>query len=83
MTANHMTTASRVFAISVPNVTNGLSSAWQDYLTSPQQIEQDTGLTLFTALNPNLAGALRTKIDGVIPPAPPPPESQSISVAGG
>ena len=67
--ASRITTATRVIAISVPNVTNGLSSAWQTYVTSPQQIEQDTGFTFFTALNPNLASVLRAKVDGTLAPA--------------
>ena len=79
---SRITTATRVIAISIPNVTNGLSSAWQTYVTSPQQIEQDTGLAFFTALNPNLAGVLRTKVDGVPPPLNPPPAFQSINFAG-
>ena len=66
---SRITAANRVIAISVPNVTNGLSSAWQTYLTSPQKIEQDTGFTFFTALPANVASALRAKVDGV--PAPP------------
>ena len=80
---SRMKRASRVIANSVPNVTNGFSSAWQDYVTSSQEIEHDTGLTFFTALNSNLAGVLRMKIDCVTPPAMPPPGFQSISVAGG
>ena len=81
--AGRITTATRVIAISIPNVTNGLNSAWQTYLTSPAQIEQDTGFTFFNALNPNLAGVLRAKVDGVAPPASPPPQFQSISFANG
>jgi endonuclease G len=54
----------RVIAISIPNVTNGLSSAWQNYVTSPQKIEQDTGLTFFTALPANIAATFRTEVDG-------------------
>ena len=48
-----------------------------------QKIEQDTGLKFFVALNSNLADVLRTKIEGATPPAPPPPEIQSISLADG
>jgi len=54
----------RVIAISVPNVTNGLSSSWQTYVTSPKKIEQDTGLNFFTTLSPDLAAAFRTRVDG-------------------
>jgi endonuclease G len=56
--------ANRVIAISIPNVTNGLNSVWQTYLTSPQKIEQDTGFTFFTALPADVAAALRVKVDG-------------------
>ena len=61
---SRITAANRVIAISVPNVTNGLSSAWQTYLTSPQKIEQDTGFTFFTALPADVAAVFRAEIDG-------------------
>lgn len=61
---SRVTAASRVIAISVPNVTNGLDSNWQTYLTSPKKIEQDTGFTFFTALPADVAAALRVKVDG-------------------
>jgi DNA/RNA endonuclease G (NUC1) len=80
---SRITTATRVIAVSIPNATNGLSSAWQTYVTSPQQIERDTGLKFFTALNPNLAGVLRTNIDGVKPPPFSPPSFVSIGYAAG
>ena len=81
--ASRITTATRVIAISIPNVTNGLSSAWQTYLTSPRKIEQDTGLNFFTTLPGPLAGVLRTKVDGVAPPTSAPPQIQSINFAAG
>jgi hypothetical protein len=52
-------------------------------VTSPQHIEQATGLGFFTALNPSLAGVLRAKVDGVAPPVNPPPGFQAIRFAGG
>lgn len=57
-------TTNRVIAVSIPNVTNGLISAWQTYVTSPLQIEHDTGFHFFTALPPDVAQTLRLKIDG-------------------
>jgi DNA/RNA endonuclease G (NUC1) len=60
---SRVTATNRVIAISVPNVTNGLSSAWQTYVTSPQKIEQDTGLIFFAALPADVAAALRVKMD--------------------
>jgi len=61
---SRITAANRVIAISIPNVTNGLSSAWQAYVTSPQKIEQDTGFTFFTALPADVAAAFRARVDG-------------------
>jgi DNA/RNA endonuclease G (NUC1) len=66
---SRITTATRVIAIETPN-TNGLSTAWQDFITSAGQIERDTGLTFFTALPPTVASALRSKVDGLVEPAP-------------
>jgi hypothetical protein len=63
-----VTATNRVIAISIPNVTNGLSSSWQTYLTSPRQIEQDTGFTFFSAVPANIAAVFRAKVDGS--PAP-------------
>ena len=61
---SRITAADRVIAISIPNVTNGLSSAWQNYVTSPGKIEQDTGFTFFTALPAAVAGVFRAEVDG-------------------
>jgi hypothetical protein len=65
---SRITANNRVIAISVPNVTNGLNSAWQTYLTSPHQIELDTGFTFFTALPANIASIFRAGVDGLITP---------------
>ena len=78
---NRVTVTNRVIAISVPNVTNGLSSSWQTYVTSPHQIENDTGFTFFSALPDYVATVLRAKIDGVTPAYP--PGIQSMTVTGG
>jgi DNA/RNA endonuclease G (NUC1) len=59
-----ITTSTRVIAIKVPNVTSGLSADWRTYLTSVNQIQQDTGFTFFTALPSQTASVLRTMIDG-------------------
>jgi endonuclease G len=61
---SRITAADRVIAISIPNVTNGLSSDWHKYVTSPQKIEQDTGFTFFTALPLEVANVFRTEVDG-------------------
>lgn len=61
---SRLNATNRVIAVSIPNVTNGLSSSWQTYVTSPRQIEQDTGFTFFTALPPDIASAFRSRVDG-------------------
>jgi hypothetical protein len=65
---SRVTAASRVIAISIPNLTNGLSSGWTNYLTSPQRIEQDTGFTFFSALPASVAAVFRAKVDGTPQP---------------
>ncbi len=63
---SRLNSTNRVMAISIPNATNALSSAWQTYLTSPRQIELDTGLIFFSALAGNLADEYRARIDGAL-----------------
>ena len=64
------TTTNRVIAIRIPN-TNGVSSAWTNYITSARQIELETGLNFFTALPGTIASAFRAKLDNLVnPPAP-------------
>lgn len=60
---NRITATNRVIAIRVPN-TNGVSSVWQNFITSANQIQVDTHLTFFTALPADVAAALRAKVDG-------------------
>jgi endonuclease G len=64
LAASRITASTRTIAITVPNATNGLSSDWHTYVTTPQKIEQATGFTFFTALPADVAGALRTQLDG-------------------
>jgi DNA/RNA endonuclease G (NUC1) len=66
---NRITATNRVIAIKVSN-TNGVSSVWQNFITSANQIQVDTGLTFFTALPSDIAGALRIKVDGQTNPPP-------------
>ena len=61
---SRITATNRVIAVSIPNVTNGLSSDWHVYVTSPQKIEQATGFTFFTALPAGIANIFRTEVDG-------------------
>lgn len=66
---SRITTATRVISLKIPN-NNSVSSTWQTYVTKAEQIESDTGFTFFTALPPNLAWVLRSKVDGQTPPTP-------------
>jgi len=61
---SRITANNRVIAISIPNVTNGLSSDWHTYVASPHKIEQDTGFTFFTALPTDVATKFRAEVDG-------------------
>jgi endonuclease G len=61
---SRLSPTNRVIAVSIPNVTNGLNSAWQTYVTSPRQIEQATGFTFFTAVPAPIAAVYRAKVDG-------------------
>ncbi|HZQ45864.1 MAG TPA: DNA/RNA non-specific endonuclease [Verrucomicrobiae bacterium] len=66
---SRITAATRVITIKVPN-SNSVSSTWQDFVTSANQIQVDTGFTFFTALSPQIASALRSEVDGQTNPAP-------------
>lgn len=68
---SRLTMTNRVICISIPNVTNGLSSTWQTYITSARKIELDTGLSFFSAVPPIIASAYRSRIDGFTNSAPP------------
>ncbi len=65
------TTTNRVISMIIPNVTNGLSGNWSNYVTSARQIELETGFTFFTALPGTIASAFRAKIDNLVSPPPP------------
>lgn len=81
-----ITTSTRVIAIKVPNVTSGLSDDWRTYLTTVNQIQQDTGFTFFTALPSATAAVLRTMVDGQpvvgAPAISQGPTAQSVAVGG-
>lgn len=56
--------STRVIALKIPNVSGIRSSPWAHYVTTPNQIQADTGYTFFTALSAETAATLRTKFDG-------------------
>ncbi len=66
---NRITATNRVIALKIPN-RNDATNAWPSYVTSANQIQVDTGFTFFTALPPDIAAALRNKVDGQTNPPP-------------
>ncbi|HWW74816.1 MAG TPA: DNA/RNA non-specific endonuclease [Pyrinomonadaceae bacterium] len=53
----------RVIAVDMPN-TSGISlDTWQKYVTTVRDIEQKTGYHFFTDLPPDVADALKSKVD--------------------
>jgi DNA/RNA endonuclease G (NUC1) len=63
-TLSRITPATRVIAVSIPNVQGVRNDPWQNYLTSVNHLQTNTSFTFFTALNSNLATVLRAKVDG-------------------
>jgi DNA/RNA endonuclease G (NUC1) len=61
--ASRITTGTRVIALEIPN-DDSATNAWTTYVTNAAQVQADTGLTFFTALAPDIAAALRAKVDG-------------------
>jgi DNA/RNA endonuclease G (NUC1) len=78
--------AIRVIAIKVPNIAGISGTPWQNFVTSPAQIQADTGYTFFTALPGSMASALRSVVDGSSPVGSPAitshPTSQTTVVGG-
>ena len=62
----------RVLTIDVPNDQNSVGEAWAQYRTSPADVERRTGLHFFDRLRPDVAAALRQRVDRM--PLPPPKE---------
>ena len=64
--------ATRVIAVIMPNDDTKVGDEWAGFRTSPAQIESHTGLHFFTNFAPDIASALRQKIDAehIPPPRP-------------
>lgn len=60
----------RVIAVDMPNDQTQVGEEWARFRTSPAQIEQKTGFHFFTSVRPDIAAALRQRIDDL--PIPPP-----------
>jgi DNA/RNA endonuclease G (NUC1) len=66
---DRITSSTRVIALKIPN-TDAATNSWPYYVTSASQIQVDTGLTFFTALDPGIAAVLRNEVDGQTNPPP-------------
>ncbi len=53
----------RVIAVDMPNINGIKADDWRKYRTTARNIEQKTGLNLFSSLPPNVQIALKTKLD--------------------
>ncbi len=62
--------STRVIAVTIPNSNSVASMKWTNFVTSVNALQTETGFTFFTALPPNLAAVLRSKVDGQTPPPP-------------
>jgi len=62
--ATAITETTRVIAVNIPNIQWVRFDPWQNYLTSVNHLQTNTGFTFFTALNSNVAAVLRAKVDG-------------------
>ncbi|MDP2136850.1 MAG: MBG domain-containing protein [Candidatus Didemnitutus sp.] len=78
--------AIRVITIKVPNISGVRSTPWENFVTSPAQIQSDTGFNFFTALPGSIASAFRSMVDGQVPTGAPTittqPNTQTTVVGG-
>ncbi len=63
-TLSRITNNTRVIAVNIPNIQGIRTDPWQNYLTSVNFLQTNTGFTFFTTLNTNLATILRARVDG-------------------
>lgn len=81
---SRITSSTRVIAVDIPNVNGIRTDPWENYVTSAAAIEDLTGFTFFSALDPSLADSLRSKMDGQTQTNPPgiafSPTSRTVSV---
>lgn len=62
--------SSRVISVLMPNDQDKVGEEWAGFRVSPAAIEQETGYHFFDRLSPQVADALRQKVDDL--PIPPP-----------
>ena len=63
---------SRVIAVMMPNDNEAVGDEWAGFRTSAASVESQTGLHFFSSLSPDVAQALRQKVDAerIPPPRP-------------
>src|SRR6185369_12597179 len=65
---SRITTDTRIVAIKIPNISGIRTNPWQNYITSTNQLQTDTGFSFLTALSTATADVLRAKVDGAAAP---------------
>jgi endonuclease G len=63
-TLTRITNSTRVIAVKIPNIQGIRNDPWENYMTSVNHLQTNTGFNFFTTLNTNLATILRAKVDG-------------------
>lgn len=61
---SRISNSTRVIAVNIPNIQGIRTDPWQNYMTSVNHLQTNTGFNFFTTLNTNLATILRAKVDG-------------------
>lgn len=68
--ADTIPAGARVIAVRMPNDESQVTLAWTPFRTTAAEIERETGLRFFTALKPEVAEALRRRLDTTSVAAP-------------
>ena len=66
--AARVTSSTRVIAIDVPNTQTASSQPWQNYRTSVDNIEAQTGLNLFSLVSETAQTTIEAQVDNVLIP---------------
>lgn len=61
---SRITNNTRVIAVNIPNIQGIRTDPWENYMTSVNHLQTNTGFTFFTTLNTNLSTILRARVDG-------------------
>ena len=67
--------STRVLTVDMPNDETVVGDAWEQYRTTPAEVERRTGLHFFDRLRPDVADALRNRVDRMAVPPPVPRRS--------